>query len=90
MRFDSCVRLIELGIELLEHPDPHLDVLALRLAYLSTRVGRQAFEVAVLDADQVRLAEREVEVELPPVRRVRRSVSPLPPLPQSRLRAGAC
>ncbi|SLB99181.1 Uncharacterised protein [Mycobacteroides abscessus subsp. abscessus] len=64
MRFDAGIRLVELGIELLEHPDPHLDVFALRLAYLSTRVGRQAFEVAVLDADQVRLAQCEVEVEL--------------------------
>lgn len=61
---DSRISFVERRIELFEDADPQLHVFALRLTDLSSRVGRQAFEVAILDADQVRFAEGEVEMEL--------------------------
>ena len=53
------------------HPD--LDVLSLRLADLTFRRCGQVVQVAVLNPDQVGLAQREVEVEVDePVERVGR------------------
>ena len=52
------------GIQLAQHADPDLDILALRLAHLSLGGRGQVREVAVLDADQVWLAQREVEVKI--------------------------
>ena len=51
-------------VELAQHVHPDLDVLALRLAHLTLRRRGQVAQVAVLDPDQVGLAEREVEVEV--------------------------
>lgn len=63
MRFDARIRLVELGIELLEHT-VHTSTYLRCVWRTCRRVGRQAFEVAVLDTDQVWLAQCEVEVEL--------------------------
>ena len=52
--------------------DPDLDVLPLRLADLTLRGLGQVPQIAVLDADQIGLAEREIEVEVDqPVQRGR-------------------
>ena len=44
--------------------DPDLDVLPLRLADLTLRGLGQVAQIAVLDADQIGLPEREVEMEV--------------------------
>lgn len=47
-----------------QHVDPDLDVLPLRLTDLALRGRRKMGEIAVLLADQVGLAEREVQVKV--------------------------
>ena len=74
VRHQPRVGLGESGLELAHHAHPYLHVLALRSAHLLFGGGRQMSEVAVLNANEIWFAEREVEVEVdqPVERRVRR------------------
>lgn len=58
------VVLAECVVKPPQHVDPDLDVLPLRLTDLALRGRRKMGEIAVLLADQVGLAEREVQVKV--------------------------
>ena len=64
MRHQARVGLTACTVQLQKYVDPDLDVLPLRLAHLTFRGLGQMAQVAILDADQIGLAEREVEVEV--------------------------
>ena len=64
MRHQSRVGLAVRTVQPPKDAHPDLDVLPLRLADLTLRGLGQVAQIAVLDADQVRLAEREVEMEV--------------------------
>ena len=86
------IRLVECRVQLHAAPSPRSRRIAAASARTSRRaVGGQVLEVAVLDADEVGFAEREVEMEVDQTRQ-----SALPGRRRSaddarrRPRAGAC
>ena len=52
------------GVATAQHVDPDLDILPLLAAHLPFGRRRQVSQVAVLNADQVRLGQREVQMEV--------------------------
>ena len=64
MRHQPGVGLVESRMQFAQHADPDLDVAPLGAPNLTLRAERQMRQIAILDADQVRLTQREVEVEL--------------------------
>jgi hypothetical protein len=54
----------QVGAQLPQHAHPGLDVAALRPPYLPLRRRGKVRQVAVLDSDEVGLAEGEVQVEV--------------------------
>ena len=65
----------QLRVQLAQHAHPDLDVLPLRFAHLPLRGVGQVRKVAVLDPDQVGLAQGEVEMEIDEAVQRRRRVS---------------
>lgn len=57
-------RFGEVGVQLAQHLDPDLDVLALGAPDLAAGRLGEILQVTVLDADEFRLAQGEVEVEV--------------------------
>ena len=64
MRHHPGLVLGKLGIQRAQRAHPDLDIAPLGSADLALCRGRKVREVAVLDADQIRFAQCEVEVEL--------------------------
>ena len=72
MRHQPRVRFATRTVQLTKDVDPDFDVLPLGLAHLTLSGIGQVPQVAVLDANQIGLAEREVEMEVDqPVQRGR-------------------
>lgn len=64
MCHDPGALLLKTGIEVAEHRHPGFDITPLRPPYLALGGRGQVGQVPVLNSDQVRFVEREVEVEL--------------------------
>lgn len=64
MRHHPGTVLVQVRTEVTQHRHPGLDVTALRPADLPLGDGREVGQVAILDRDEVGLAEREVQMEL--------------------------
>ena len=64
MRHQPGAILGEVGVDPAQYPNPGLDVAALRPADLPLGRPGQIGQIPVLDPDQARLAEGEVQVEL--------------------------
>lgn len=64
MRLDSGRRLGEIGVQIAQDGHPDFDVLPLSPANLAARCLGQIFQVPILDPNEFRLAQREVEMEV--------------------------
>ena len=64
MRHQPGVAFGKLWLEFAQDAHPNLDILALGPADLAFGGGRQIGEVAVLDPDEVRFAQSEVEMKV--------------------------
>ena len=64
MRHQSGVGFGQIGVESAQHADPDFHVLTLRFTHLPFGGRGQVREVTVLNPDEVRFSEREIEVEI--------------------------
>ena len=63
MRAHAQLGAARVGVQAREDADPQLDVLALQPPHGAAVVVGEACEIAVLHADDVGIAQREVDVE---------------------------
>jgi hypothetical protein len=63
MRHQTGVSLVEAAIEIAQHPYPYFDVMSLSAANLTLCSDGQIAHIAVLDPDQIRFSQCEVQMK---------------------------